>query len=141
MNKYPTKEEIVAREMFFKKELILKLILWKKDFWNKKSNSEKTKALFILVALLNGFHKKTFHAESGDYYAYNPRTKTIFLDRGHPSIISTLHEFAHGINDEEKIMRSEELFACRWSTFLFRKAFPKSFSKLYWEGHKLIKKD
>lgn len=47
---------------------------------------------------------------------------------GRLSVVSFLHEFAHarGMNEKQ---------ACRWSINLFRRCFPKSWSRCRFEGH------
>jgi hypothetical protein len=65
-------------------------------------------------------------------YAYDPVANTILLDHNHPSIVSTLHEFWHSVIGES------ELEACRFSVWLFKETFPKSYEELKWKGHMLI---
>lgn len=50
---------------------------------------------------------------------------------GKLSVVTYLHEFAHawGYNERE---------ACRWSINLFRKCFPREYSKLIHIGHTLV---
>jgi len=64
-------------------------------------------------------------------YAYNPKDNELMWDEAHPSIISTLHEFAH------YRFGGSELTACRFSVWLFKEAFPESYAKLTWDGHML----
>lgn len=47
------------------------------------------------------------------------------------SLITLLHELGHHFYGES------ELQACRFSVWLFREAFPKSYAKLEWDGHVL----
>jgi hypothetical protein len=59
---------------------------------------------------------------------YVPATQRIIL-RGRLSVVSYLHEFAHF-----RFGRSERT-ACRWSNNLFRRCFPRSWSRLTFDGH------
>lgn len=66
---------------------------------------------------------------SGDSY-YNPAGHQIVLT-GKLSVVTYLHEFAHS-------RRMGERAACRWSINLFRRCFPRSFSRLVHQGHMLV---
>lgn len=60
--------------------------------------------------------------------AYCPITDTITLV-GRLSVITYLHEFGHVLKG------ADEFAVCRWSLRLFQRCFPKSYSRLMWEGH------
>jgi len=47
------------------------------------------------------------------------------------SLLTLLHELGHHFYGDS------ELLACRFSVWLFREAFPKSYAKLEWDGHVL----
>lgn len=47
------------------------------------------------------------------------------------SLLTLLHELGHHFYGES------ELQACRFSVWLFRAAFPRSYAKLEWDGHTL----
>jgi hypothetical protein len=67
---------------------------------------------------------------SGSSY-YSPGEHRITLT-GKLSVVTFLHEFAHsqGMNEQD---------ACRWSINLFRRCFPKQYSRLVHVGHTLIR--
>lgn len=92
-------------------------------------------ALSVLINALNdsnafGGDDVWIEADAGEY-AYRPSDQTIMLDHNRPSIISALHELGHHLYGDS------ELQACRFSVWLFKEAFPKSYAKLRWEGHML----
>ncbi len=62
---------------------------------------------------------------------YMPRDHRIVLT-GKLSVVTFLHEFAHALGYGEKA-------ACRWSINLFRKCFPRQYSRLIHMGHMLIR--
>jgi hypothetical protein len=51
---------------------------------------------------------------------------------GKLSVVTLLHEFAHarGMGEQD---------ACRWSINLFRRCFPRQFSRLIFVGHTLVR--
>ncbi len=51
---------------------------------------------------------------------------------GKLSVVTFLHEFGHALGFDEEA-------ACRWSINLFRKCFPRKFSRLIHVGHMLIR--
>ena len=51
---------------------------------------------------------------------------------GKLSVVTFLHEFAHALGHDEQE-------ACRWSINLFRKCFPRQYSRLIHVGHTLIR--
>ena len=60
---------------------------------------------------------------------YDPMADTIVLN-GKLSVVTYLHEFAHGLG-------KDEYGACRWSLNLFRACFPRSFGRCRAQGHML----
>lgn len=74
---------------------------------------------------------------NGSEYSYMPAhggdAGVISCVVEHPSIISSLHELGH------HLFGSDELEACRYAIGLFKAGFPKSFDKLQWQGHMLVK--
>ena len=127
-------------QMEYSEELISSFGLWKKlNYDNKWNKAPLIVKLFLLEELINTlwyYQEDTVNPTRvllGDYYCYNPRTRTIFFDKNHASIISALHELGH------HLFGPNELEACRWSIQLYAKIFPKEFSKLKWNGHMLIK--
>jgi len=57
-----------------------------------------------------------------------PAIRTIIL-RGRLSVITSLHEVSHLLNGPS------EYVACAWSLRLFRDCFPRSWSRLRFDGH------
>ena len=51
---------------------------------------------------------------------------------GKLSVVTFLHEFAHALGMDEQD-------ACRWSINLFRKCFPRQYSRLIHFGHTLVR--
>lgn len=62
---------------------------------------------------------------------YLPKEHRITLT-GTLSVVTFLHEFAHALGMGEQD-------ACRWSINLFRKCFPRQYSRLLHLGHMLIR--
>ena len=65
---------------------------------------------------------------SSYYSASNHRIVLI----GKLSVVTFLHEFAHALGFDERE-------ACRWSINLFRKCFPRQYSRLIHVGHTLLR--
>ena len=65
--------------------------------------------------------------DSGDSN-FQARTNVITLC-GRLSVITFLHEWGHVLKGRS------EFEGCRWSLQLFKRFFPRSFSRLRWEGH------
>jgi hypothetical protein len=61
---------------------------------------------------------------------YVPATNTVIL-QGRLSVVSFLHEWGH------RLYGRSERTACRWSINLFRRCFPRSFSRCRFDGHML----
>ncbi len=66
---------------------------------------------------------------TGDSH-YRPRSHRIVIV-GKLSVVTFLHEFAHALGYGERE-------ACRWSINLFRKCFPRQYSRLIHIGNTLI---
>lgn len=62
---------------------------------------------------------------------YLPRDHQIVMV-GKLSVVTFLHEFAHALGMDERD-------ACRWSINLFRKCFPRQYSRLIHIGHTLVR--
>ena len=132
-SKYPTKEQITEHEIIFDLKTIEKVKNWKQinyKNWKTKSNHAKYHALKRLITTLN----YEIHGTEGMSYCYFPTFNLIVINKNNLSIISTLHEIAHSKFGES------ELQACRWSTQLFQKCFPREYKKLKWKNHLLVKK-
>ena len=138
MNIYPTKQQILAKKIIFPPHIKTITLLWKITFfknWNKKTNQTKLKALKTFIYTLNTQYNnnKFLIIKSGTKYKYDLTNHTIYQNQHNPSIISALHELSHHIHGPN------ELTACAWSIQLFKKFFPKSYKKLKWNKHLLIK--
>lgn len=135
---YPTKKQILNNLPKIRKETIDEVKKWKKEFWetNNKTENEKFESIcIILYKLADLYNKPLFNVLKTDEYSayYDPTTESIFLKKPQ-SIISALHELSHHLYGKS------ELQACRWSIAIFKEVFPKSYSKLTWKGHMLIRK-
>lgn len=136
--RYPTEEEILAERPKFKEGLVLIVNLWKATSmknWQKDPKWVKIEYLSLLIqAICCLYHKSEPKIMITHEYACDIKRREIFVDISHPSIISTLHETAHYLFGES------ELGACRWSIWLFKECFPKSYNNLVFDGHLLVKK-
>lgn len=134
---YPSMEEILEKQPPKLNPKTLDVLkLWKKAWYKNWKNlivEEKLRRLNILIEAIweieTPEHRNT--VAGGDYYAWHPGSRTLLVDFERPSIISTLHEIGHSI------MGASELDACRYSVWLFKTVFPKSFNSLKTEGHML----
>jgi hypothetical protein len=135
--KTPTKQQILGHEVIFRKSTINTVNLWKETFYddNKWAKVNKNDALKSLIERLAESYQSPIeiHMDKDIANSYNSESHTIFLDSAKPSIITTLHEFAHHIRGES------ELTACSWSIWLFIKTFPQAYDRLIWDGHMLVK--
>ena len=139
---YPTKKEILAVRVRHNQKIIDTVREWKKKEWlptTRKKNTSNIDKLEAITKLLKELAVITDKPTIIRYKpkmkscGYLPSEKTIYLNE-HPSILSALHEFAH------RTQGKDELTACRWSIWLFKRIFPKAFKELKWDGHRLIKK-
>ena len=140
-HRYPTAHEVMSTPVDFRVSVLITIEEWKNNFLKvyRESNTDtKLNLLSALLIRLSKIYEKPVSVEYGRQYCYMPHKKTIILDEKHASIISSLHEFAH------HIYGSSELDACRWSIWLFKKSFPKTWSSLRFEeipqGLLLVKK-
>lgn len=62
----------------------------------------------------------------GSYYS---RGANLIVLAGRLSVITFLHEWGHAVKG------GSEFEVCRWSLRLFQRCFPKSWSRLRFEGH------
>lgn len=136
MEEYPTKDQILSTSPGNIKEDIAIVSEWKSlnyKGWKDKTIKEKHQGLIRLIqelSLLHG-HPCNIQINTSDYY--DPETHTININDTKPSIVSALHEFGHHMFGES------ELKACSYSVWIFKTVFPKVFSQLKFEGHKIVK--
>jgi hypothetical protein len=136
---YPTKEEIINPVVTFKTATKQAVKTWRENVWKLakgQDDAARFTALTSLVYALNAVYGQTVALTTDltlPSSCYTPGTNTIILNK--PSIITTLHEYAHAL------FGTSEKKACRWSVQLFAKIWPKSFARLEWNGHTLIKPD
>jgi len=136
---YPTKKEILDNLTVPMEMAVRSLKLWFKHKWvpiKKEKELVKFKALKRLIENMAIIYKKPvrcIYKPEADSCYYNLHLKTIFLNNS-LSILSSLHEFGH------HLFGSSELSACTWSVSLFKVALPKTYSKLKWKGHLLIRR-
>lgn len=137
---YPTQKQILTVNPKIKSIIKSATLAWKDEYlkdWKNLSKKEQIDRLKILILWLNwANHKRddNLKIKLGDEYQYDPRRQTIYIDKNHPSIMSTLHELGH------HIAGLSELKACRWSVWLFIECFPGLYKNLKWNKHLLIKK-
>lgn len=139
--KYPTKEEILAARVKYSSEELEYLESWKNTYWRRARKHKKTEAriyaLAWLLQVMASFRKQNIEVSYRPDLpsaCYDQTDRTIHLNNG--SIISALHELAHAFYGPS------ELMACAWSVQLFRKFFPKAYTRhLKWRGHMLVSDD
>jgi hypothetical protein len=138
---YPTKEQILKTEIMYPSNVLSIIGLWKRvcyKGWRDKSNEEKNndiKALINTISIIYEHEeiKVVIEPKQEPRCEQNSQSNTIFLDANKSSILTSFHELAHAL------FGGSELKACRWSIWLFKKAFPRSYDKLKWKRHMLIK--
>jgi len=104
---------------------------WKGSF---EDRCEKLATLFTELACEYGLAVPTLLIYTGIGHSYSYTEGAIRLDAksGYgPSVLSALHEFGHYLGKGEK-------GTCRWSINLFKRHFPKSYSRLVPRGHMLV---
>lgn len=125
--KYPTAEQIMKNPVDFRVSTLTAIQQWKKDCmkgWKNQDEGTKFIHLAVLVKILSDIYEKPLNGfTAGRKYCYIPEKKIIIYDADHPSIVSTLHEFAH------HLFGASEFKSCQWSIWLFKTCFPKT-----WEG-------
>lgn len=136
---YPTPKQLArAPTAKFPESTLRTMALWKKEWykgWVTKTKEDQLKGIvtMILTLAINEGHDKPKIVQ-GSMYGYSKIQNSIHIDKSNPSIISALHELAHFFFGES------EVTACLWSGQLFKACFPKSYEKLQFDGHKLVKK-
>lgn len=139
---YPTREEILAYRPIPPPQLTKLFRAWKRDIWLPYGRKSSNPAKYLLISsLVNRIAVEIYNKPVEVMYiptfplgtCYQIEQKRIILTDP-PSILSALHELGHHLYGES------ELDACRFSVHLFKEEFPKSFAKLTWKGHQLVKK-
>jgi hypothetical protein len=135
-NDYPaTVSEVLDASMKFKPAVLAAVRAYARSKpWRGtlEERRQKIRALYTALAAAYGIPTPTLvfgdHGEgdSGRSCCI-PAMGTVIL-RGKNSCISALHEFHHLLGNNERE-------ACRWSLNLFRRCFPRSWSRLRFEGH------
>ncbi len=137
---YPTQKEIMSRpQPTYHKDIIICIQRWKKDSYKGWKDMPKNKKVGNLIKLMYSLNKiktpdKKLSVLFGDCYTYTPSKTALTIDINNPSIISCLHELAHHFYGDS------ETTATRWSVWLFKKSFKKSWENLSFINHKLVKK-
>jgi len=106
--------------------------------WRGDNDQRKAKFQELVVALAEAYQIAApellfdrLDGSSSGASSYDPSRHRIVL-RGRLSVITLLHEFAHARGMSERA-------AVRWSVNLFRRVFPRSFSRLVHRGHLLLR--
>lgn len=138
MKKYPTRKKILSAKIEYSSEELEYMANWRKTYWRQARRHKKIEvriyALAWLLQVMASFRKQnievSYRPDLTSAY-YDPNENTIHLTGD--SIISALHELAHAFYGPS------ELMACAWSIQLFKRFFRKSFKRLRWKGHLLIR--
>ncbi len=137
---YPaTVIEILDDQMTFSNDLlqaVQKFAEWKP--WKGSTDSRKEKfrqlnrsmAAACRIKLPKLIFGELDGGSTGDSH-YRPQSHRIIIV-GKLSVVTFLHEFAHALGHGERE-------ACRWSINLFRKCFPRQYSRLIHIGHTLVR--
>lgn len=132
---YPNKEQILEKEIKFRKSTIQTVLAWKRKYYTdgKWCQINKNDALRELVINVANCYETKIDADIGpdNFACFDTVTNTLYLNSTRPSILTALHELAHAIKG------NNEFIACRWSVWLFKKTFPKTYESLKWDGHTL----
>jgi hypothetical protein len=130
---YPNKAEILARPLRHRRTVVQFVRAWRRTYRGRRRTPE---ALTALLTGLAGVYRRpvrlVFDCSVHESAHYVPTTRTIHLpdcERG--SIVTALHEFAHHLYGHS------ELTACRWSVWLFKRTFPRTYARCTFEGHML----
>ena len=142
---YPTPEEIMAYPVDIDSETITLLRSWHKllkdNEFPKRINVNmwQFQRYMMLTALLGALAKRWNVALNGVFAGFMRNNSAASLTGvvllGSPSIITTLHEFAHLLHGN-----GDETAACAWSVKHFKEAFPAFYEKLEWNGHMLVRR-
>jgi len=139
-NAYPaTVLEVLDDEITYPKQLLRVMrIFAASNPWRGSIEVRKRKFTDVnrMMALVCRIEKPTLtfgclDGGSSRASCYLPGEHRITLT-GTLSVVTFLHEFAHALGMDERD-------ACKWSVNLFRKCFPKQYSRLIHVGHMLVR--
>ncbi len=139
-NAYPaTVLEILDDEITYSDELLCVLRIfaaskpWKGSLRTRQRKFRQLNHLMAVACRIDksflAFGRLDGSSSGASYYV--PRDHRIVIV-GKLSVVTFLHEFAHSLGFDENA-------ACRWSINLFRKCFPRQYSRLIHVGHMLIR--
>ena len=140
MESYPRSVSECVEERTYQRETVAAIREYRRSKPWRGSLSERTQKLRRLHSALCTAYGLTTDlicsvgdddAGSSGGSHYSPSRNRITLT-GRLSVITYLHEFGHALGYGEQ-------GACRWSINLFRRFFPRSYSRLQAEGHTLIR--
>jgi hypothetical protein len=137
---YPeTVTEVLDEDMVFPQE-VLRVVgnFANSKPWSGRQDDRKAKFLrlnrdlakaFSISAPMLEFGLLDGTSSGGSHYS--PSAHCILIT-GRLSVVTFLHEFGHacGLGERE---------TCRWSVNLFRRCFPRQFSRLIQHGHMLLR--
>jgi hypothetical protein len=133
---YPSKSRILKRRIRHRAAAVRVVRAWKREFRGRRRTPDALRALLTRLSVvyrkpLGGieFSSVSFFGDS-----YNLHTQVITLNPSNLSIVTALHEFAH------HLFGRSELQACRWSVWMFRRTFRRTYRRLDWRGHMLVRR-
>jgi len=101
---------------------------WKGTFAERKAKFHRLhKDLCRIYGKHTRLRFRKIDGGRSDDSSYNEVADVITL-RGKLSVITYLHEFSHALGRNER-------GSCRWSVNLFKRCFPKQFSRCGYDGH------
>jgi hypothetical protein len=125
---YPTAKTIMATPVLFRPGVLAAVRAWKREYRGQRRTPQALEALVHRLATL---YKKPVRVvfDKGCPPCYIPGARVMVLQPHFGSIVTTLHEFAH------HIFGRSETQACRWSVWLFKRTFPRTFERCTFDGH------
>jgi hypothetical protein len=124
---YPTSAQIMRKPRKFRPGTIRVVLEWKREF---AGNLREPQSLQELCGRLADHYGNPLRAVKFDPTCwigphYTPATRTITLTNG--SIVSAMHEVGH------HLFGRSELQACRFSVWLYKRTFSRSFGRCHFE--------